>query len=47
MNLTHILIFAATNVVYFFVGFKLGIKTERRDRKRRLAYIKKLLDGKV
>jgi hypothetical protein len=47
MNLTHILIFAATNVVYFFVGFKLGIKTEQRARKRRLAYIKRLLNGKV
>ena len=39
--------YVLSNIIMFKIGFKYGIKTEKDARLRRLAKLKKLLDGKV
>ena len=41
------IVYVLSNMIMFNIGFNYGIKTEQRARKRRLAYIKRLLNGKV
>ena len=47
MTLISFLVTVIINCAFFFVGFKIGIKTEQRDRKRRISYLKKLLNGNL
>ena len=42
-----IIAYVLSNTIMFKIGFKYGIKTEREARLRRLATLKKLLNGKV
>jgi len=39
--------YVLSNIIIFKIGFKYGIKTEQQARLRRLATIKKLLNGKI
>jgi hypothetical protein len=42
-----IFVYVLSNTIMFKIGFKYGIKTEQQARLRRLATIKKLLNGKI
>jgi len=42
-----LVVYVLSNTIMFKIGFNYGIKTEQQARLRRLATIKKLLNGKV
>ncbi len=42
-----LVVYVLSNTIMFRIGFNYGIKTEQQARLRRLATIKKLLNGKV